>query len=473
MSPTRWFRDTPVAVRLPLAAAAMIFLVAVVSTQIAIQSLSLQYERQVARMGQIYLDGLSAALLPHARAGDAQGMTAVLRQALDFHEGIVDRSLMLLDPEGRILARADLPGLEAVPLPRVEHWGERGVSYAPDDSSVWVWRRLPGEEGGLGIVLANLDTAAFAEERRGLRWSLVAFDLAFAALCALVGFFLLRGLQRPMSLLAGHLRRVSPEGPEPLPATVIPRHDSEARKLFEAFNAMALAAREREVMLARLAEQERRAVLGRLVATIAHEVRNPLAGVLTAVQTLRRFGDRPAARAEALDFMERGLVALREVVDATLETHRADSGRRYLLRSDLDDVQRLAAADAERRGIRLTLEAALPGEVPIAATEVRQVLLNLLLNAVRASPAGSEVVLRARIEDDETLVLEVEDRAGGLPAPLADRLEARREPTEGPGLGVAVIVRLVERLRGRVSVKADGKGTRIALRLPLQREDSP
>lgn len=473
MSPARWFRDAPLAVRLPLAAAAMIFLVAVVSTQIAIQSLSLQYERQVERMGQIYLDGLSAALLPHVRAGDTQGMTAVLRQALDFHEGIVDRSLMLLDLEGQVLARADLPDLEEVPLPRIEDWGERGVSHAPDDSNVWVWRRLPGEEGGPGIVLANLDTAAFAAERHSLRWSLVAFDLAFAALCTLAGFFLLRGLQRPMSLLAGHLRSAPSEGPEPLPAAVIPRHDSEARKLFEAFNAMALAARERAVMLARLAEQERRAVLGRLVATMAHEVRNPLAGVLTAVQTLRRFGDRPAARAEALDFMERGLVALREVVDAALETHRADSGRRHLLRSDLEDVRLLAAADAERRGIRLALEAALPAEVPVAATEVRQVLLNLLLNAVRASLPGGEVVLRARVEDGETLVLEVEDRAGGLPAPLADHLESRHEPTEGPGLGVAVIVRLVERLRGRVSVKADGKGTRIALRLPLLREDSP
>ena len=53
-------------------------------------------------------------------------------------------------------------------------------------------------------------------------------------------------------------------------------------------------------MLAQMADQEREAVLGRMAATLAHEVRNPLAGMLTAIRTLRRFGDRADARAEHL-----------------------------------------------------------------------------------------------------------------------------------------------------------------------------
>ncbi len=64
---------------------------------------------------------------------------------------------------------------------------------------------------------------------------------------------------------------------------------------------------EREVLAASLAQRERESILGRLAATVAHEVRNPLGGMSTALDTARKLGDDPAVRGRALGLIERGL----------------------------------------------------------------------------------------------------------------------------------------------------------------------
>jgi signal transduction histidine kinase len=466
-----WSNRVPITVRLPLAAATMIFVVAVSSTQIAIHNLSRQLEVQFEVLGQVYLDGLSAALLPHALGDDRGRMTAVLEQALAFHEGIVDRRLVFLDAAGEPVARADRRDAPpAVGLPRWLGERDKGLMLDADGTSVWVWRRLTSDGSLLGTVAANLDVGQPVAEQRRLRWLLIAFDLAFSAVCAVFGFFIARRIQWPINTLADHLGRAVAAGPAPIPEADIRRGDRETVQLLHAYNVMAHAAREREAILSRLADQERAAVLGRLVATIAHEVRNPLAGILTAVDTVRKFGERTEARTEALDFIERGLVNLRDVVDATLETHRSGDAFRSLTPGDLQDVRLLIAADAGKRGVAVDMDVDIPEHVPVSATEVRQVLLNLLLNATRATSAGGRVVLQASVSEGFLLV-DVWDEGPGLSPELAERLEQGTSSERDPGLGVSVIIRLVERLHGRVSVDARaGKGTRITLRLPLQDE---
>lgn len=459
------YRRLPLTVRLPLVVAVMIFAAAIGTTQVALQSVSRQFESQMAGVGQVYLDGLAAALQPALRTGDVEAMRAALERSLAVSVGVQDRRLVVLDARGGTLARADRES-----LPPDADWPEelpdtaRGARLADEDQSIWVWRTLEGEHR----VLANLDVSAFREQREGLRWRLVLLDLAVSVACALLGFLVARQMQRPVALVTQRLQ----EG-QAIPAALIQASDPESARLMRAVNRMADDAREREAMQALLAEQEREAVLGRLAATLAHEVRNPLGGMVTAIQTLRKFGDRPDAREDALAFIERGVLALREVVDATLTTHRPGSGERRLRLQDLQDVQRLVAADARQRGVGVRLEAVpgLPEELPVAATEVRQVLLNLLINAVRATAPGGEVLLRVRREA-RALVLEVIDQGKGMAEDVADSLRRGLPHAGQAGLGVAVIVRLVQQLRGRVAVDAHSQGgTHITLELPLESRD--
>jgi signal transduction histidine kinase len=342
------------------------------------------------------------------------------------------------------------------------------------DASVWVWRPLvAGPDGRSHTVVANLDAADHVRERSTMLWTLVGVDIALSALGALLGGVVARQLQQPISSLTRHLQASAGQRPSPIDARLIPERDPEMAGLMHAFNRMAIDARDRELLLERLIEQERDAVLGRMAATLAHEVRNPLGGIETAIRTLRRFGDQPEPRREALDFVERGVVALRDVADATLKTHRGSVVARPLERQDLADVGRLARAEADRRGVALEVDGAIGDAVPISATEVRQVLLNLLLNAVGATPRGGAVRLTASRDADE-IVFEVVDEGPGPTPELRQRFAAGSGSPPHGGLGVAVIVRLVERLQGRVSIEAAASGgTRITLRVPIDAKLSP
>src|SRR5690606_24687044 len=108
---TRWTSRLPMSARLSLAVVAVILVTALGTTQIAVQGLQRQVERQIGRTGEIYLDGLAAALVPPVMAKDPAGIERALDEALRMHQGLVDRRLFLLDPAGRPLARADRAGL--------------------------------------------------------------------------------------------------------------------------------------------------------------------------------------------------------------------------------------------------------------------------------------------------------------------------------------------------------------------------
>lgn len=452
----------------------MIFFAAVASTQTAIFFMGRQVDRQVETLGNVYLDGLSAALLPHVGSSNStDAIRATLGQALEFHEGIVDRRLIFIDGRSGSVVEAMRPEVDAdEPLPAAVAAGGTGFQRS-DDGTIWMWRQLADGSAQLGTVVANLDISSFNAERWSIRWLLLLSDLVFSGVCAVIGFFMVRRIQRPMATVARHLYDAALGMPRPIESREIPTDDIQAERMIHAFNAMAHAAGEREGLLAHLAEQQREADLGRLTATVAHEVRNPLGGMRTAISTLRRFGDREEPRAEAVEFLERGVAALEHVVDATLENYRARPEWRPLSRQDFEDLCLLVDADGRSRDVTVALDTDIPDTVAVAALDVRQVLLNLLLNSVRASSSGGKVELTARLRGQE-LVVTVTDEGSGLDRGIAHALESGTVVTDGTGLGVAVVIRLVERLQGRVAIASGlGTGTKITLNFPLQERKAP
>jgi len=301
----------------------------------------------------------------------------------------------------------------------------------------------------------------------------VAASLGAAA----TGFMIVHRMVQPLRLLTERLRRAQAGDFDRVSPMMLPPASSESGRLLRSYNDLVDAFREREALAARLAQRERESVLGRLAATVAHEVRNPLGGMSTALDTVRKFGDDPDVRIKGLDLIERGLWSIRNVVSSVLAFHRAPPDSRRLTPGDLDDLRILIEPELARRQLRLAWRSSVKGTVDVAATETRQIALNLLLNACEASPPGSEIGFRAwtgestGLADRQELNLEVVDAGPGLPPTVAAALTevGVMDPYDPPrGLGIGVVHDLVRGLGGRiVAAAAVGEhGSRVAVTLP-------
>lgn len=446
--------------RIPLAVSLLLFVISAALISLALHGVSHQFDRQIDKLGQVYLDGLSAAILPAARANDGEQMVEVLNRALDTHLGVVDRTLAVVGADQRLLAHvARYPEVEAVPLASVRK--ESGMLVDFHSEGVWTWRLLDAGRPELGTLIANLDVSDILRQRAGLALELASVGMAISVLGAIICYGMAKRLQQPIISLTQALRAARTERPRAMTART---SDPELAELIAAYNWMAESASQREALAERHARIEREAVLGRMSAALAHEVRNPLGGLRTAVQTLRQFGDRRDAREESLDFIERGVDTLQALVDASLRTFRP--GTALLHKTDISDILLMVSAQAGKRRIHVELHCDGMGSqaLRLHAAHVRQLLLNLVLNAIDASPSDTRVSIFARARGN-ALMLHVADAGSGLPVEARRALAGARP--DGDGLGLSVVADLITTMNGRLRVARHGHGTRVSIRLPF------
>jgi signal transduction histidine kinase len=310
--------------------------------------------------------------------------------------------------------------------------------------------------------------------RREVLLTLILGNGAITLLFAAVGYALARRMVRPISLLTSYVDRVRDGAVVPIPAQHVADQGTEFGRLFASFNAMAAALRERADLTSRLAEEEKVAMLGKLASGMAHEVNNPLGGMLNLVDTLRKHGHDAQVRQRSLDLLERGLTGIRNVVRATLTSYKQESPSSKLARGELDDLQFLIQHEIARREASLRWTNALPDEIDIDGGAVRQIALNLLLNACMASLPGGTVELEARA-DAQNLTLIVRDEGPGLPESVRNFYHrpalAGLPPRDNIGLGVWTVCLLTSRLGGRIEAENDvPNGTTIRVALPIKRE---
>lgn len=240
-------------------------------------------------------------------------------------------------------------------------------------------------------------------------------------------------------------------------------------------------AMERKVQEAReqnlLERAHRLGSLGLLASGVAHEVNNPLQGMLSHVDNARRAlpADSPARR--SLDMVERGIQSIATLVQRLLRLGAADEPgvQRTRFRETAGFVRDLVGRQMEASGVRLTLSDRTPDPaLAISRDDLVQVLLNLLLNARDAMPGGGAVTVDIEVAAAEAAI-RVADTGPGIPA---DRLPMIFTPfftTKGPrgtGLGLAVTESLVRACGGRIEAESEpGRGTVFVLRLPLSPED--
>lgn len=303
-------RSLPLAVRVPLVVAGLMVAVSLVIGQVVLHRLARDQERHVADLAAAYLDGVSTAVLPAAIRRDVWEAYDALDRARARYQGLAIVFAVVTEPSGHVLAASDprlFPVGSLLPEALLDRYGPDG-RLAIDEAAALAFLARELREGAVpvGRILVELDIGALIAERRAVRWTLVAVNAGLTFLLAGLGVMLVRRMLGPVAILRAHVA-AGAEGPiRPLDEALIARQPAEFAALFRAFNRTAQAVAEREAMAARLAAEEKYALLGKLASAMAHEVNNPLGGLFTAVDTLARHGADPAVRARSIGFLRRG-----------------------------------------------------------------------------------------------------------------------------------------------------------------------
>jgi signal transduction histidine kinase len=215
-------------------------------------------------------------------------------------------------------------------------------------------------------------------------------------------------------------------------------------------------------------------VLGSMSATLAHEIRNPLGAMKGLTQLAQEELPEAHQAQELMKTVISEAERLEKLVSSLLDfaRPRAPQLREFDFRQAISQVHEMLRPRAAEQNIVLSLDA---GTQPLVMTSdpdaIRQVLFNVLLNALDATPPGGAVAFRARGDSrGGRLCIEIDDTGPGLPAVDPEELFQPfvTTKTHGTGLGLAVTRRIVENLGGKVTLSnLPGGGVRCKMELPL------
>jgi PAS domain S-box-containing protein len=220
---------------------------------------------------------------------------------------------------------------------------------------------------------------------------------------------------------------------------------------------------------------ERITALGRLAAAVAHEVRNPLNAIGMTAQRLRaEFEPREGAEeyGRFLDVIRSEIGRLDDIITQFLRF--ASEPRTDLRTEDLAELVASViteeAGQAAAKEVRLTSEVAAGQKALVDARQMRQVLLNLVSNAIEAMEGGGDVRITAR-QQDEWVEIVVEDKGSGMTSEELDQALELHFTTKdkGTGLGLPISQRIVERHGGALELESrKGVGTKATIRIPRE-----
>lgn len=328
-----------------------------------------------------------------------------------------------------------------------------------------------------GMLLFLLATISWRDPERHL--VLLVAGAGAVAICGALLVVLTYTVQRPMVELQ---QKIAQLGSGDLSASVSFAHrNDEIGDLGRNFNHMVEQLRESRNEIERLhrtqmSRAEHMATLGEMATGLAHEIRNPLAGIAGVIEIISR--DLPAsspARAVVKDVRQE-IARINRIVSDLLQTARPHPPK--VRKSDLNTTVEHAVMLGRQQALSKSIEIALhkdPSlpEVEHDSDQIHQVLLNLLLNSLQAIDNNGKIAVTVERRGDRA-VIEVADNGRGISPENLPNIFRPFYTTkgEGTGLGLSLARRIVEDHQGRIDVTSTvGKGTTFAVILPLQRSE--
>ncbi|SMF54255.1 Signal transduction histidine kinase [Tistlia consotensis] len=466
-------RNWPVTVKVPVLVAGLMVIVSLLVTDRVLERLVETQERHLDALAGTYLDGLSSAVLPDVLRADVWEVFDALDRARLLYQDLNAVETIVTDTDGGVIAASDPrrhPSRSRIADERYEALPPGHVLIDERRGEARVRRILTYQARPVGAIDARLDVSGLLAERREVLTTLLLTNLALTLLMAAVGYLAVRRMMRPVQVLSDHLSQGQQGRMVLIPDRELAAPGTEFGQLFRRYNAMASAVNEREMLSEQLAREETLASLGRLASGMAHEINNPLGGLFNTIDTLRRHGEKQEVRERSIELLGRGLAGIRDVVRASLVAYRSDRAAAALTREDLEDLRVLVEPELRRKRLRIDWDNRVEGPLALPGGAVRDVLLNLLLNACAATPEGGRIGFEATT-GHRVLRLVVEDEGPGLPDKALAYLsnpQASRAPVEDrSGLGLWMVRRLVDERGGSLEARnKEAGGAWVGLTLP-------
>ena len=306
-----------------------------------------------------------------------------------------------------------------------------------------------------------------------LRWLSGLLEALLIAVLVVTAWLVSRGMVAPIRRLVGATRRVT-EGD--LQARVAVSGSDEIGELGHAFNEMAAELaqaweRVRELHRREIERAQLLATVGELASGVAHEIKNPVVGISNGLDLVRRRIPPDPAVEPIMDEMARQLRRIEGAVRDLLTFARPAAPT--LVPAEANELVRRAARlvlpAAEHAGVRIDfrLAPALP-ELRVDDEQIRQALVNLMMNAVQATTAGGQVTVSTRVRDGAPEIEVKDDGRGITPDDLAHIFKPFFTTRHsGTGLGLPISRDIVERHGGRIEVHSSvGRGSTFTVVLP-------
>jgi len=272
----------------------------------------------------------------------------------------------------------------------------------------------------------------------------------------------------PLLQLSDAMSNITPHLPEP-DGIKLEETGDEIGRLGKSFKNMIAELKEKENLQHQIIASDRLAAVGRLAAGIAHEINNPLGGMLNSISTFKRHGAQDPLTLKTFSILERGLTQIKETVAALLVEAKART--RPFDQDDIEDICTLMHAGVQAKHINFTHENDMIDTQALPSTLVRQVIINLLLNAIRETQEYGHVHLRT-YRDQGNFVIDVSNDGSYIPP---EKVAYLFEPfttlnDSGNGLGLWVIYQVTQQMGGLITVQSEPDETRFIVQLPLQED---
>ncbi len=331
------------------------------------------------------------------------------------------------------------------------------------------------EKEFMGALDLDISLVSMIKDVATNRNIMISFAILTILVVSLViSLFTMKFVSRPVTHLIGTMQEVEKGN---LDSRVNLKSNDELGMLAQSFNSMITKLDEAKKELQRLHESQiaradRLASIGELASGIAHEIKNPLAGIGAAIQVLSQSIAKDDPQREVFDEIMKQIERLNKTIKDFLNYARPSEPHMSIC--DITDIAKkaifLIRKQAENQ--KVTIEEDYRYNIPqllIDPEQVQQVMVNIMLNAVQAMLEGGRLIISAKA-DPNFVELSIADTGKGIPQDNIEKIFTPFYTTkhQGTGLGLSISSRIIEKHNGSIRVASEiGRGTTFNIRLPI------